>query len=185
MLLMRHSKRKKLLFTIFGILLVFGITILYWCQRDNSESQTEWTTYVVSIPSVSEDRRGDYFSFQHPKSEYIQLNPGPSGRLLRFQNYDPNIFSRETDGRYNLEFFIDTEGHISCEENVTNAKIVNNSKGTSLFKGQPRPNEVVGGGTLGIAACIQREGYILYMQGSDHTGKNIVEQMIDSIHYQD
>lgn len=145
----------------------------------------EWATYSVDVPAFTDDSRGDHFSFEYPKSEYIQLDPDMFGRLLRFQNYDPNEFSRDLEGKYSLEFFIDTEGHISCEQNVANAETVTNSQDVTMQKGQARQSEESGSGAVGIAVCIERQDYILYLQGSDHTGEDIVEHVIDSINFQD
>ena len=183
MLFMRHSKHKTLLVSILGTLLVIGLTALYWERSESIKNQTEWANYSVNVPAFTDDLRGEYFTFQYPKSEYIQLSPDHEGRLLRFQNYDPNTTSRTLDGRYNLEFFIDTKGHITCGQNVANAEMITNSQGVTMQKGQARQSEESGSGAVGIAACIERQGYILYIQGSDNTGEGIVEHMIDTVHY--
>ena len=177
--LQKIKQRRKLL---IGMILVVITSLVFlgwqvWQSDTNSEDTTEWATYGVNIPD------SDSFTFRYPRSEYVQLRPATTGRLLRLQNYDPNTSSRSLDGRYRIEFFVNTEGHFVCERDVVNAENITNTQGLIMRKGQTAPNE--GGGFAGgdIAVCIERSGYVLYIKGSDHTGEGIVEQIIDSISY--
>lgn len=181
---MQNSGYKYIILIVTIVVMTFG-GVLYWLvfEKQAANNQIEWAVYSVNVPAFSDDSKNDYFSFKYPKSEYIQLEPSMPGRLLRLQNYDPNIFSRGLDGKYYLEFFIDTEGYISCEQNVANGNMITNSQGTDLLKGQARQSEKSGAGAVGIAACMERPSYVLYMQGSDNTGKGILDKMIDSIHF--
>ncbi len=157
------------------MVILVGIFSVYFNKKP--ESTYNWITYSINVPD------SDNFTFQYPSSEYVKMRPDTLGRTLRLQNYDPNVFPRDLKNKYSLEFFIHTADHISCEKDIANGNIVTNSKGTSMLKGQTQPNEGAGFAGGGIAVCIDRPDYVLYIQGSDHTGDGIVEKIIDSIYY--
>lgn len=184
-------RNKKVWLALILVIVLAGFFLINLSTNDKGvfstgETENKVATDYANIEWFTYEDSRNNFSFNYPKEEDTEVSTGTGEHVVRVQNYktSPLTHRSNLEGKYWLEFFVFSEDITRCTERMLSPASVSLNN-MIIYKGKTigDRNSGVGGGLE--AACIEKENYILYTQGQDYTGENIIDQIVNSISFTD